>query len=76
MTHKEKIEFTFRNMLRVAELEDSPIFWCATIMWCRSKEGGRHPALGRHGDNTWCFQALPEHAMVFAPENLGLNVQV
>jgi hypothetical protein len=59
---KAAIEFTFRNLMRVAEREDAPAMWEALVIWCKSKEGGRHPALGRGGDNSWCFDLLPEYA--------------
>jgi hypothetical protein len=64
---KRHIEFTFRCNLRVAELEDDPIVWSALIIWCRSKEGGRHKALQRKGDNAWCFDALPDRALLYDP---------
>jgi hypothetical protein len=64
---KRAIEFTFRNLLRTAELEDDPVMWEALIIWCRSKEGGRHKALQRKGDNAWCFDELPDKALLYDP---------
>jgi len=64
---KRAIEFTFRNLVRVAEIEDTPVMWEALVTWCRSREGGRHKALQRKGDNSWCFDSLPAKALLYDP---------
>ncbi|HEY7420084.1 MAG TPA: hypothetical protein VH593_33205 [Ktedonobacteraceae bacterium] len=60
------LEKTFRALVRFAEKEQQEVIWEVVFIWIRSKEGGRHPSLGHGGDNSWCWDSLPEYAKQYA----------
>jgi hypothetical protein len=64
---KRHLEYTFRNLLRVAKEVNVPHAWAFLHIWCRAKEGGRHKALGHRGDNDWCFKQIPESKRIYDP---------
>lgn len=70
---KEHIEYVWRNLLRVAKEVNQPHVWAFLHTWCRAKEGGRHKALGRRGDNSWCYDQIPESKHVYDPYGPDLS---
>jgi len=59
MTLKQRKEITFQQIYTYAKSTGDPKDWEFVIRWCRSKIGGRHPALGFKGDNSWCVDQIP-----------------
>lgn len=74
---KEHIEYTFRNLLRVAKEVNTAEAWGYLFIWCRAKQGGRHKSLGRRGDNDWCYRQIPESKLIYdAASNTTLHGEV
>jgi hypothetical protein len=66
--NKDRLEFTWRNLIRVARELDTPEAWRFLFDWARSKQGGRNKQLGRKGDNDWCFKTMPAKALPYDPQ--------